>query len=66
MPHLTSPRAERRLQPPPQTSASPEDAAIAAERAAQRHVAPYWMFGPRTPAQERIQHPALHEPGRPA
>lgn len=23
-----------------------------------RQVAPYWMFGPRTPEQERIEHPA--------
>lgn len=37
----------------------PGDLQLLAEREAQRRVPPYWMFGPRTARQERIEHPAL-------
>lgn len=37
------------------------DTAIRHAREDTRHRAPFWMFSQRTPAQERIQHPAHHQ-----
>jgi hypothetical protein len=43
-----------------------DDHAAAAARADQRYCAPYWMFGPRTAAQEAIQHPRAARAARAA
>lgn len=41
------------------------DQAVAAAREAQRYAAPFWLFGERTAAQLRIQHPRAAKAARP-